>query len=99
MLPQDCTKLPTEIYVDPRSETGHRRNLAVRHAHFVTVSKSFGRSPYDRTYLESRMPDFNLLSSRSHLFKNSTSSTLARSLLLHTDFQRRTLSSYYKGKG
>ena len=98
MLPQDCAEFPTEICIDLKSDFGHELYLVFRHPHLVAVSKSFERSPKDRTYLASLIPDFNLASKRSHLFRNSTSSTVARSLLLHTAFQRRTLSSCSKGE-
>jgi hypothetical protein len=61
--------------------------------HLEAVSRSFGRSPKLRTYFASRTPALSLASKISHLFKNMTRSTFARSLLEHTDFHRRTLSS------
>jgi len=98
MLSQDRTEFPTEICVGPGSVAARGLSQAARHVHLVTVSKSFERSPNDLTYLVSRIPDLSFVSNRSHLFRNKTSSTFARSLLLHTDFQRRTLSSCYEGK-
>ena len=97
MLPQDCAEFPTEICAD-LNQGGHELYLIIRRVHLVAVSKSFERSPNDRTYLASLIPDFNFASKRSHLFRNSTSSTFARSLLLQTDFQRRTLSSCREGE-
>ena len=63
------------------------------HSHFCALSRSFGRSPKLRRYLERRVPDLSFWSSISHLFMNRMSSTFSRSLFEQTAFQSSTESS------
>lgn len=86
------TKFALEIFVEHQLSGPHSGGVSM-YSHFSTTSGSFGRSAKLRTYFASRTPDWSLDVRMSHLFRKRTRSTLARSLLEQTSFQRSTLSS------